>query len=259
MVNLFHFQIGEYKIPVMTINLKKHCIINLPTQIGCAIGCTFCVSTTQEFIRNLSSLELIDIVDFAMKKIKHTNYLISFTGEGEPFLNLKNINKAINTLEHYNCIDAFRICTSGIKHNLIGDVISNIKPLNLQFSFHSPFDEKRKTIIPKTKLIADIVKSMKENSSNYNEISINYVLIEGFNDSIEDFNKSISILDNNWIIKLNPLLKEGQYFQSGKRELFAAMLRDSGFDALIFNKVGSTIKSEFFDSLTYQKNALKIA
>lgn len=157
MINLFHVKIEEYDIPVMIINLKKQCIINIPTQIGCAIGCTFCISTTQKFERNITSSEMIKLINIAKEKSNHSDFLLSFTGEGEPFLNIKNINKVIKHFETKKEINAFRICTSGIRHNLLNTVISEIKPLNLQFSMHSPFDEKRKTLIPKTKEI--IMKS----------------------------------------------------------------------------------------------------
>jgi 23S rRNA (adenine2503-C2)-methyltransferase len=258
MIELFKLKIEDYDIPIMTISLKKQCIINIPTQIGCAIGCTFCVSTTQSFERNLTKNEIIKLIDFAMNKSKHTNYLLSFTGEGEPFLNIKNINQVIEHFQTEQSISAFRICTSGIKHNLLNKVISNIKPLNLQFSLHSPFDDKRKSLIPKTKNVKDIIQSMNKYKDNYNEISINYVLVEDFNDSQEDLNELINIIDKNWVIKLNPLLKEDKHIESQNRELFFDTLNDLKFNVKKFNKVGSTIKNNFFDQLTYQKSALRI-
>jgi len=258
MIELFKVKIDEYEIPVMTILLKNQCIINIPTQIGCAIGCTFCVSTTQIFERNLTSDEINLLVNTAMTKSKHTNYLLSFTGEGEPFLNIKNINKSIKYFEKNDNIYAFRICTSGIKHNLLNKVISNVKPLNLQFSLHSPFDDQRKTLIPKTKNVKDIVRSIHKYQSNYNEVSINYVLVEGFNDRKQDLYELMNIIDKSWIIKFNPLLKDDRYIQSSNRDLFTDTLKHNGFDVRVFSKIGSTIKSEFFDSLTYSKSINRI-
>ncbi len=55
--------IEEYNLPVMTINLKHSSIVSIPTQIGCAIGCDFCLSSNSKFVRNLKPHEMIQLAE----------------------------------------------------------------------------------------------------------------------------------------------------------------------------------------------------
>ena len=69
-VKVLNHTIGEHELPVMLINLKHRSIISLPTQIGCAIGCTFCISADNEFQRSLTADELVELVEFGLQHIK---------------------------------------------------------------------------------------------------------------------------------------------------------------------------------------------
>lgn len=114
---------------------------------------------------------------------------------------MKNINKTIYDLDSNKKVESFRICTSGIRPDLFPFVCKLTKPINLQFSLHSPFDNKIKEIIPNTRSIKEIITSLKLTSEHFNEVAINYVLMKDFNDSEDDLNKLIEIIDNSWLIK----------------------------------------------------------
>lgn len=257
MVIFKQFIIDEYKIPILIINLEKQnkTILNIPTQIGCPINCSFCPSSQQKLVRNLTSSELINIVHYALKFSTTNNNTLSFTGEGEIYLNKKNVQETINYFDHIESIKDFRVCTSGIKINSFSS-ISAKKELNLQFSLHSPFDEKRKTIIDKTRNINDIIFKIKENENGFNNISINYVLIKGFNDTENDLKELIKIIPNNWKIKLNSLIKdENNDFQESKKgEYFYNTLSENGYSVFLFNKIANSIEDKFFNKLTYEKS-----
>jgi 23S rRNA (adenine2503-C2)-methyltransferase len=183
------FQLENFKIPVFVINLKAITIINIPTQIGCMIGCTFYPSSTQKVIRNIRYDEFLQLIEFSKSLAKSKNMLLSFTGEGEVYLNHENVNNVIENYQYDADIKSFRLCTSGIKTNKFDKIKSRIKPIAMQLSIHSLFDEKRREIIPKTKNVKDIFNNIKNNESIFNEISINYVMIQGFNDSENDLQK----------------------------------------------------------------------
>lgn len=254
-VKIIHHTIGEHELPVMLINLKKRSIISLPTQIGCAIGCTFCVSSQNEFQRNLRSEELIELVNFGLKNIQHKDALVSFTGEGEPFLNLKNINTAMSELHTNPKISCFRLCTSGIRPNLFESVLTFSKPVNLQVSLHSMDDEVRRTMIPKTKPTKDILSALKQATDHFNEIAINYVLMKGVNDSDRDVDALTDSIDPRWIVKFNPLIDDGgPHKPSSRTEIFLSALYNTGLNAIAFNSVGSKIGNGLYGQLTHAKN-----
>lgn len=255
MVKVKKINIAEYLLPVMIINLKSKTIISIPTQIGCIIDCSFCISKEKKFIRNLKSEEMIQLYKESLKYSNNNNILLSFTGEGEPFLNIKEINEVIKKTENDNTIEGYRICTSGIVPNQLSKIYYSIKPINLQISLHSPFTEKRKIIIEKTKSVEKILSEVKKNENLYNEIAFNYVLIENFNNSLEDLNKLKKIIDKKWIIKLNPLLSENGKIESVKnKDLFYNDLKNNNFNVKSFSKIGSEISNKFYDQLTYEYN-----
>ena len=255
MVKVKKISIAEYLLPVMIINLKSKTIISIPTQIGCIIDCSFCISKEKKFIRSLTSNEMISLYKESLKYSNNNNVLLSFTGEGEPFLNIKKINEVIKKTENDNTIEGYRICTSGIVPNQLSKIYYSIKPINLQISLHSPFTEKRKTIIEKTKPVEKILSEVKKNEHLFKEIAFNYVLIEDFNDNIEDLEKLKEIIDKKWVIKLNPLLSESGKIQKIKnKELFYNDLKMNGFEVKSFTKIGSEISNKFYDQLTYEYN-----
>lgn len=254
-VNIVHHTIGENKLPVMLINLKSRSIISLPTQIGCAIGCTFCISSESKFQRNLTSKELVELVDFGLRHIKHAHALVSFTGEGEPFLNLKHINDAMSLLHTYDQISSFRLCTSGIRPNLFGSVQSFSKPVNLQLSLHSLNDEVRFKMIPKAKTVKTILDALKVDTGNFNEVAINYVLMEGVNDRDCDIVSLTENIDTRWIVKFNPLIDDdGPHKPSSRAGDFVNALHLVGIDAIEFNSVGSKVGNGLYGQLTYAKS-----
>ncbi len=249
-VTIKNINIDHYKLPVMVISLKDKSIISIPSQIGCAINCDFCLSKNNKFVRNLNFKEL-EIL--ALEGINSESCMISFTGEGEPILNIDNINKSILLLEDNPRIKDFRICMSGIKADNLSLINSMKKSIDLQFSLHSPFDDIRKTLIQHTKPISFIKENILTNQSKFREIAINYVLMRGINDREEDLNELMSIIDSNWLIKLNPLLDEtDKYKQSNNVNYFYDILTKNGFKVKKFNKIGSTIKNELYDQLTYE-------
>ncbi len=252
--------IEDYQTTVMVIELKHRNIICIPTMLGCPIECTFCISRHNTFLRNITALEMIELANKGLcnvDKSKHT--LLSFTGEGEPLLNLKHVNAVMEAMEDDTTIDAFRIVTSGIKPRLLSKVYKPTKDLHLQFSMHSPFDEIRTNLIPRTAELKDIYESINENSKTFSEIAVNYVLMKGVNDRVDDFLQINEDVNKDWIIKLNPLLETDKYQPSERIEIWGDILKHVGFDARVFSTVGSTIKNSLYGDLTYRPQAHNMA
>lgn len=100
-------KIDNKEFPVLKIILKNKKIISIPTQIGCPVKCSFCISKDSKFERNLT----VDELEFLSGKLDH-NTILSFTGEGEPLLNYKNVNQVIE--RNIDEVESFRICFSGL-------------------------------------------------------------------------------------------------------------------------------------------------
>jgi len=239
----------RYILPVMLILLKDKDIISVPTQIGCAINCDFCISKSSKFIRNLTSDELVNL---SRSVLSEKQTIISFTGEGEPLLNIDHISNAILELENIENVSSFRICMSGHKSENLKFIPNISKPLDLQISLHSPFDSVRGELIQNTKPISYILEHVDINKDKFREISINYVLMKGINDRDEDLYELAKIIPKNYIIKLNPLLDESKYMMSSRRDYFYENLIDYGYNVKLFNKVGSDIKNKIYNNLTYK-------
>ena len=253
MVKIKKVNIGEYILPVMVINLKSKTIISIPTQIGCIIDCSFCISKKKKFIRSLTKQELILLYNEAKKEAENNDIILSFTGEGEPFLNIKQINKAIHKLENNKEITAFRVCTSGIKPKQLSKITESVKPINLQISLHSPFTEKRQEIIEKSKSVEEIMREVRVNENRYSEIAINYVMIENFNNTMSDVYKLMDIVRKDWVIKLNPLLSDkGDVEVVENKNIFFNILQENGYTVKNFSKIGSEISNKLYDQLTYE-------
>lgn len=253
LVSVEHIQIAEHSLPVMTISLINKTIISIPTQIGCPVKCQFCVSSESPFVRNLTANEMIQLTDSALANKE--NILLSFTGEGEPLLNLDNVNKVMQHYDTNNQIKEYRICTSGAAINKLANIQSN-KPLLLQFSLHSARQEVRSVLIPLSKSLDAIKGVLGTTKHLFSEISVNYVLMKDVNDSDEDLYSLVNYADPTWLIKLNPLLDETQFQKSQRHNHFYDILTQTGFRTKIFNTIGSTIKNDFYSGLTYNNNMI---
>lgn len=246
-VFLDQVSIDNKKFPVLKIFLKDKKIISIPTQIGCPVKCSFCVSKDSKFERNLTTAELNTL---AGKVDKST--LLSFTGEGEPLLNYENINQTIETL--YGNVESFRICFSGLTTRRLYS-ISHKDNVRLQFSMHSPKNSIRRSLITHTRPLEEIKESILTYGRDFKEVAINYVLMNGINDSDSDLDALMNYIEHDWIIKLNPLLDESDTFRKSNRHShFYNVLKNNGFKVFQYNKIGSTIKNDFYSYLTYNRN-----
>ena len=159
------------------------------SQVGCAVNCAFCATGKRGFIRNLTYKEIIEQVLTIQRDtgLKITN--IVFMGQGEPLLNLENVLKALDIFNKEFQIGARRITisTSGIIPK-IEDLAKAELQSTLAISLHAPNHLLRAELMPiekkypiselKTALLKYIEKTGRR-------ITIEYIMIKGFNDTLE--------------------------------------------------------------------------
>jgi len=159
------------------------------SQVGCAVNCSFCATGKRGFIRNLSYQEIIEQVLTIQRDtgLKVTN--VVFMGQGEPLLNLENVLKALEIFNDDFQIGARRITisTSGIIPK-INELAQVELQSTLAISLHAPNHNLRAELMPiENKYPID---ELKKALLNYVEktgrrITIEYILIHGFNDTVE--------------------------------------------------------------------------
>jgi 23S rRNA (adenine2503-C2)-methyltransferase len=190
------------------------------SQIGCSLSCRFCATGYIERKRNLDFDEIYDevaLINQQCERIygkKLSN--IVFMGMGEPLLNYKNVLKAIDkiTAEDGLAMSPRRITvsTAGVAKQIkqLGDDKVKFK---LALSLHAANDTKRNEIMPinETNNLKALVEALNHfYKETKNEITLEYILFNNFNDSQKDADELIKIYrqvpaDLVNIIEYNPI------------------------------------------------------
>jgi len=190
------------------------------SQIGCSLSCRFCATGYIDRKRNLDFDEIYDevvLINQQCERVygkKLSN--IVFMGMGEPLLNYKNVLKAVEriTSEDGLAMSARRITvsTAGVAKMIrqLGDDKVRFK---LALSLHAANDAKRNEIMPinetnNLKALIDALNYFYKETKN--EITLEYILFNNFNDSTKDADELIKIYrqvpaDLVNIIEYNPI------------------------------------------------------
>ncbi len=172
------------------------------SQVGCPLQCEFCATGKMGFHRNLDFWEIID--QYALINKKSLEYFgfpignIVFMGMGEPLLNYKNVKRAIETLTDpsKNGLSPQRITLStvGIPEGIKQLAVDGLR-VHLALSLHSASDAIRSEIMPiNIKYPLPILTNALRyyNTTTQQRITIEYLLLNGINDHIEDAEKLAS-------------------------------------------------------------------
>ena len=166
------------------------------SQIGCAMGCTFCSTGTMGFIRNMTAGEILSQVLVARMRLGDNRIdhpiirNLVFMGMGEPLLNLRETTRALEMLNHDKGMDfsprRITVSTCGIKAGLreLGD--SGLAFLAV--SLHAPNQELRAKIMPKAANwhLDDLMATLENYPLKTREhITFEYLLLGGVNDQPE--------------------------------------------------------------------------
>lgn len=87
-------QFEAVRIPLMHRPGDEKYIICVSSQVGCALGCTFCATGRMGFQRNLATWEIVDQVTQIQLDSEHPVRGIVFMGMGEPLLNYDRVIQA---------------------------------------------------------------------------------------------------------------------------------------------------------------------
>ena len=163
------------------------------SQVGCAMGCTFCQTATMGRLRNLTAAEIVAQWHHARHTLGAEITNIVFMGMGEPMDNLEAVLPAIEVLSDHNAaaIPASRIGVSTVGHaqgiRRYTDFMQRdgMHQIRLAVSVNAPNDDVRREIMPIARAVSmtDLRASLTEwIDAGGRPVLLEYVLIPGVND-----------------------------------------------------------------------------
>ncbi|MEO5985133.1 MAG: 23S rRNA (adenine(2503)-C(2))-methyltransferase RlmN [Ferruginibacter sp.] len=185
------------------IPTEKRFTACVSSQIGCSLTCRFCATGRMERKRNLNFDEIYDQVAFlndqsnAVYGKNLTN--IVYMGMGEPLLNYKNVLKSIDKITAADSMamspKRITVSTAGVA-KMIKQLGDDKVRFNLALSLHASTDKKRNEIMPinETNSIEFLIEALNYfYQQTKNDITLEYVLLKGQNDSLEDAHELITV------------------------------------------------------------------
>ncbi|MFU2416951.1 23S rRNA (adenine(2503)-C(2))-methyltransferase RlmN [Peptacetobacter sp. AB800] len=175
-------------IETVMMDYDSRVTVCVSNQVGCRMGCRFCASTMDGLVRNLEPWEILDQI---MKIQEDTGKRVSnlvLMGSGEPLDNYDNTKQFLKIVNDENGLNIgyrhITLSTCGIVPKIYELADLEI-PINLAISLHSPYDDKRKEIMPVANKysINEILDACRYYIKKTNRrVTFEYSLIKGVND-----------------------------------------------------------------------------
>lgn len=240
---------------VLMKHTDKRNTVCVSSQVGCPLGCLFCVTGAMGFKRNLNASEIVEQALFFARYLKKKDEKITnvvFMGMGEPFLNWENVKEAIEILNDDNCFGIgarkISVSTAGITEG-IEKLAQDFPQINLAISLHAPDDKLRGELMPVNKKysIAKILKSVDEYIEKTNrKVMFEYVMLKGINDSEEQAKKLSRLLKRPlYMVNLIAYNPNGRFESSPSEKIkkFKAILEKAGIFATQRYRFGTDIEA----------------
>ena len=198
------FQLHDnHLIEGVLIPTENRVTVCVSSQVGCSLSCTFCATGYMPRKRNVDFDEIVDQVvllnQLAMQHYQMPISNVVFMGMGEPMLNYNNVLRSIEKLSNQKGLSIapkrITVSTAGVAKMIrkLGD--ERIK-VNLALSLHAANDDKRNKImgINETNNLNELIEALSYfHTQSKNEITLEYILLQGFNDSLEDAEELIRV------------------------------------------------------------------
>ena len=247
-------------IEMVLIPEKNRATLCVSSQVGCAVDCSFCATGKQGFSRNLNLAEIIGQVwvaanSYGVPRSPNERYItnVVMMGMGEPLLNFEPVVDAMNLMMDDNAYGLSKrkvtLSTSGIVPKI--DDLGRVTDVALTISLHAPNDQLRNQLVPINKKypiqeLIDSVKRYVDGCSDKRVTTIEYILIEDVNDSLELAEELCELL-RQLPCKINLIpfnsFSESEYkTPSGNRvRRFQTYLQDNGYVTTIRSTRGDDI------------------
>jgi 23S rRNA (adenine2503-C2)-methyltransferase len=172
------------------------------TQVGCAMGCAFCLTGKMGLVRHLTAAEIAGQVRLLARTLGLLDHAFNIVlmGMGEPLHNYDATMKALRMLNEKEGLDMHpkRVTLSTVGIVPMMDKLAS-EPLmpNLAVSLHAATEEQRAAIVPPSKkyTMRDVIDACKRFPlAKRRRIMFEYVMLAGVNDSPEDARRLVKVL-----------------------------------------------------------------
>jgi len=184
---------------------RERWMVGVSCMSGCPVGCKFCATAQLDGWRKLTGEEIVDQVEFIIQKhniwpCDAQEFKINYTRMGEPFLNIVEVRRAIEMItamygpkvHHY-------ISTIGVQGSDFSWIKDNV---TLQISLHALNEDRRKWLIPFTKLLSLEELGQIRTGSNL-KTTLNLSLVEESDFDIDALTRYFD--PEHFFIKLSPI------------------------------------------------------
>lgn len=176
------FAVGDQFIESVYIPEEDRATLCVSSQVGCKMGCKFCMTGTLGFHGQLSAADILNQILY----FDDLSNLV-FMGEGEPMDNLDNVLRALEIMTaDYGCAwSPKRITVSTVGIPAMKRFLDESE-CHLAVSMHNPFAAERREIMPAEKMlsITDVVALLKQYDwSHQRRVSFEYICWHGINDT----------------------------------------------------------------------------
>jgi 23S rRNA (adenine2503-C2)-methyltransferase len=214
------------------------------SQIGCAMRCTFCATGAMGLARDLTAGEIVaqvaQVNQWLRPEQRHVRNVV-FMGMGEPLHNEQAVHAALEQLQSaaYFCLSPRRLLVStvGVAEAMVR-FARRFPLVGLALSLHTTNQQLREQLIPLARRypLDDLRVALREaNRWQRRPLMIEYLMLEGINDSDEDALRLGEFVDGLWVhfnlIPYNPIANGPPEFRATPRErrdAFANLLRQRG-------------------------------
>ena len=155
------------------------------SQVGCKMGCRFCMTGRQGFQGQLTATDILNQIYSLPDRDKLTN--IVFMGQGEPFDNLDQVLRATELLmASYGWAwspKRITVSTVGLRKGM--ERFLRESPCHLAVSLHNPFPDERSEMMPAERsysLTEFLPLLAQEDWTHQRRLSFEYIVFHGLND-----------------------------------------------------------------------------
>ena len=253
---LFKLNDGEL-IESVLMKYKYGYTVCVSSQVGCNMKCSFCASTIDGCVRNLTPSEILSQI-YAITRdnlSKDSDFRVShivLMGMGEPLDNYDNVTKFLDLISNGDGLNIsarhISISTCGIVPRIY-DLVEKHPQFTLSVSLHAPNDEIRSRIMPVNKKwgVDELLTACKKYTDATNRrISFEYAMMDGINDTDECAKELRQRLKGTLChVNLIPAneVRENDYKRSSmeRLETFSRILEAGGITTTIRRSLGGDI------------------
>jgi len=236
------------------------------SQVGCAVGCSFCATGQGGFVRQLEVGEIVEQALYFARELRPGGLSVSnivLMGMGEPLLNYDRVWQAIEIWNDHRGFDLgsrrITLSTAGVVPGILRLATERLQ-VGLAVSIHAANDELRDQLVPLNKRypLADLMNACREYvAQTGRRITIEYCLIDEVNDEAQQAHQLGHLLHGlNCHVNLIPLnpdpaaseqeARSGTTYRPSSRErvrAFQRVLADEGIPTTVRLRRGIDIQA----------------